>query len=434
MRALEIDPAGYVDASLALRDANLWAAHRLGELGDGLADTGAMAGDSSFAEPFADGYDETAQLAVDVFADLVTSYATLGRYAFASVENHTRAELASVIGAGTLLTTDAPSFSATIWYDAAPRQVPDSLGGDPSSMPGWASWILDRVEGFVWPDADLDRLRRTGDLWRTAAAGLEEIAGKADFSVQMLGDLSSPEIPLAVGAVTDVAAATRDLADQCTTLGDACTGYAEAVEQQRAAILDLVHDLLRDALIIQGAGLALGFVTFGSTNAVATEINIAKIGAEMPRFAAMIEVLRLYSLEAKVALGARGTSLVGTELKLKRFAEARVAFSTQARIVQDGQAWARLRSAIRNPKTFNPNMVRGMSTADLRRLVDGWESVPAKNGVGVVFKDPMHFGRRVRIMRGYPANRPSLLTHGDYVVVSQNGRKFKIPLEGNPVL
>ncbi len=37
--------------------------------------------------------------------------------------------------------------------------LPSSLGGDLSGLPSWAAWILDQVEGFVWPDADSERLR-----------------------------------------------------------------------------------------------------------------------------------------------------------------------------------------------------------------------------------------------------------------------------------
>lgn len=322
MKTIEIDTGGYAAASYCLRDANMWAAHYLGELGDGLADTGEMAGDSSFAEPFATGYDESARLAVQTWTSLVTSYANLGRYAFASVENHTRAELASVLGGGPVV-TDSPELSADAWYEVAPRDLPSSLGGDPSSLPDWANWLLDKIEGFVWPDADLDRLRRTGEIWRTAADHLQEIADHADFSRFLLGEMRSPEIPLAINHVNGLAAATRDLGHQCADLGDACTAYADAVEEQREAILDLAHDLIRDAILIQAGGFVLGLVTLGTANGGAAAINAAKIAAEAPRFRAMVELIRLYALEAKVALSAGGSAMMATELKLRKYVQAR---------------------------------------------------------------------------------------------------------------
>lgn len=322
MRTIEVDTGGYADASLCLRDGNEWACHYFGELLHGLAETGAMAGDSSFAEPFAEGYDEAARAAMDTYASVVRSFATLGRYAFASVENHTYAELASTLGGG-LVVTHSPELSAEAWYEIGPAPVPSSLGGDPSSMPDWANWILDEVEGFVWPDADLDRLRRTGDLWREAADHLDEIAGRADFSVGLLAQIRSPEIPLAISSVNDLGTATRDLGAQCRVLGDACTGYADAVEEQREAVIDLVHDLLRDAIIIQSAGFLAGLVTFGAAAYGATAINVAKISHEASRFKVMIELLRAYAIEAKVAMGAGTAAMWETQRRLRRFVEAR---------------------------------------------------------------------------------------------------------------
>lgn len=340
--AIRIDGAGYTQASLALHAGNQWAARYYGVLGDALVDTGAMAGDSSFAEPFSQGYDEAARSATQTFDNLITSYANLGRYAFASVENHTRAELASTFGA--LVVTDAPSMLTNSWYDVVPITIAPSLGGDPSSMPAWANWVLDKVEGFIWPDADLERLRRTGDAWRTAADHLELVAQNADCSVACLCEIRSPEIPLAVNAVSGLAAATRDLGAQLNALGDACSGYADAVEQQREAVLDLLHDLLRDAIIIQGIGFLAGLVSFGSANAGATAINIAKIGAESSRFRAMIEIIRACSVEAQVALKASGTAIVATDVKLRRFVEARMALRGEAGTIELGASGRRGKS------------------------------------------------------------------------------------------
>ena len=67
--------------------------------------------------------------------------------------------------------------------------------------------------------------------------------------------------------------------------------------------------------------------------------------------------------------------------------------------------------------------------------MDDWTIVPSKKGEGIVYKDPLHRHRQIRIMDGYlGGNRPDPLTHGPYAVVSQNGDIIKIPLEGNPLL
>ncbi|MGZ4455383.1 MAG: hypothetical protein ACXVWV_05360, partial [Nocardioides sp.] len=92
------------------------------------------------------------------------------------------------------------------------------------------------------------------------------------------------------------------------------------------------------------------------------------------------------------------------------------------------------RQALDDPGSFDPEALRGLSKGDVSRLVSQWEREPSARGLGVVYKDPLHYGRRIRIMDGYPGNRPDPLTHGPYVVVSQNGVKMKLPLEGNPLL
>ncbi len=335
MTRVAVDGVGYTEASTLLHDANQWAARYHGELRAGLAETGAMAGDSSFADGFATSYDKAARAATQAFDDLVTSCANLGRYAFASLENHTRAELASTFG-GTVV-TDQPSMLGRDWCDVAPIQVPSALGGDPSSLPGWANAILDHVEGFVWPDADLDRLAAAGTTWRTAAGHLELVASHADRAVPWLWEERSPEIPLAADAITDLASATRDLAAECTALGASCDDYARAVREQRDAILDLVHDLLRDAVLIQVGGAVLTGVTAGFSNAGAAGLNVLKIGAEAPRFLRMLNALRLYAAGAALRLESTATAVTSARLRLARFVEARAVLRGEAGSFQLGR-------------------------------------------------------------------------------------------------
>jgi len=76
-----------------------------------------------------------------------------------------------------------------------------------------------------------------------------------------------------------------------------------------------------------------------------------------------------------------------------------------------------------------------MSGADVESAIPpDWERASSKAGDGMVYRDPQNPGRQIRIMPGYTAgNRPDIMTHGPYAVVSQNGGKpVKVPLEGNP--
>ncbi len=336
MTRLAVAGVGYTEASTLLHDAHLWGARHHAQLRDGLAGTGAMAGDSSFADAFATSYDAAARVATAALADLVTSCAQLARIALVSLENHTRAELASTVGADPEVVTEAPSMLSGGWVEVTPFDVPSSLGGDLSSLPGWANAILDHVEGFLWPDADLDRLAQAATAWRAAAAQLEELAVHVDRAAHWLDEERSPEIPIAIAAITDLAAVTRDLAAECAGLGASCSDYAAAVQEQRAAILDLVHDLLRDAVLIQMAGFALGFATAGTTNYAAGALNLAKISAEAPRFHRMIQTLRFYAFQSSLTLNSRATALTSIQLRLERYVGARVALRGEAGTIQMG--------------------------------------------------------------------------------------------------
>ncbi len=104
--------------------------------------------------------------------------------------------------------------------------------------------------------------------------------------------------------------------------------------------------------------------------------------------------------------------------------------------VHDGGTDGPLPNDISSPASFDPTTLRGMSADDVRALIpDDWGVRPAKRGDGDTYEDPLHFGRQIRIMDGYPAgSRPDDMNLGPYVVVSQNGDKLKIPLKGNPTL
>ena len=97
---------------------------------------------------------------------------------------------------------------------------------------------------------------------------------------------------------------------------------------------------------------------------------------------------------------------------------------------------ARLREIIHNPRLFRPEDLRGLSKSDVEELCKGWPVRDSAKGEGIVRVDPVHHGRQVRIMDGYPpGTRADPITEGPYAVVSQNGHApVKIPLQGNPVL
>jgi hypothetical protein len=429
---LDVAGVGYTNASQMLGDANRLAAVAVAALNSALADGGAMAGDSSFASEFATAYDEGAMAVVGGFVDVVDALASLCRVTYCSLENHYRAELASV--ASTTFSTEPDAASHDL-FTAVAMNPPSSLGGDAGFLPGWANVILDHVEGFVWPDADLERLRSTADAWRKAAAQIDYVVDLTGDAICELWEERSPEIPLATHTIGELRMGVRELAAACEQLATACDDYAAAVETQRELILDLVSDLIRDAVLIQAAGFVLGFVTGGSTNAVAMWINSGKLASQVPRFKAFVEAVRLAGASAATTMRTGTEAVVQVRNKLSKFRNVAPIRTWGHSAVVDSGALARVRAVLGDPKRLDPQMFRGMSRREVRELVEHWPSRPSKNGIGTVFDDPVNKGRQIRIMQGYPrSSRPDILVTGDYVVVSQNSRVTKVALEGNPTL
>lgn len=428
---IEVDAPSLGSATAVLERANQTAADVHRGLARRLARGAGMAGDSSIAEEFASSYDDAAQLGLDAVADLVDAFATCGRLARVTAGNHARAEARSVISGRTVYEgqTSVQGFVSVL-----PATVPSSLGGDWSALPGWAGWVLDQIEGFVWPDADVDQLREVASGWRAAAEQCAGLVGSCESAGEWLSLSLSPEIPVATGVTSRLARRCQLLSDQCLSIARACEGYADQVEAARAEVLDLVHDLLRDAVVIQGIGLVLGAVTGGITAAGAAALNASKIAAAAPRVLRIISTLRSLASVCAAPVRAAATALRDVRRDLAVFRRARATLAS----TYDAERVARvtrLQTIVRHPRLTDPSAFRGLSRAQVRDIVPSWPVSPARRGQGIVYRDPANRDRVIRVMDGYPPEeRADPLTHGPYVVISQFGDVVKLPLEGNPVL
>ena len=427
-----VDSAPLLDSEQSFAHGNQSAALVHRTLASRLASCGAMAGDASIAEEFAAAYDDAANACLAAVGDLVDAFSACGRLTEATLANHGRAENRSVISGRTVFTgTPCPAGYVAVLSCS----LPSSLGGDLAGLPGWASWILDQVEGFVWPDADTGRLRAAATAWRSAGHQVADLADYCATADRAFALLDSPEVPVATEVTTQLAQRCVTVGDQCAALAEACDGYADHVEEQRAAILDLVHDLLRDAVIIEGIGLVLGAFTGGATAAGATALNAARIAEAAPRLLRIIDTLRNLAATCAAPIRLAATALADVRRELAVFRRVRITIASTYKAERVARV-ERLRGLIRDPRLFDPEELRGLSRAEVDSLCKGWPVRGSSNGEGIVRVDPVHKGRQIRIMDGYPpGTRPDPMTEGPYAVVSQNGMPpIKIPLLGNPVL
>jgi len=241
--------SGYTGAVERLRAADHTAAAQSQELARDLAGCGAMIGNPTLTGGLAHAYDRAATGALAAHATLTTTLTGLGTAMAACLYNHTRAEIASYLGATHDL--DDPTDPTGLdtggdrggWDQLDPASPPTSLGGTDLDLPGWAREVLDLVQGFVWPDADLPKLRTAATAWHRTGQGLSLVAADVLDAAGALDAERSPEIPLAQAALRRVHGQVYDLAADHHRIAAVCTQYADVVAQHRALILGLVQDV-----------------------------------------------------------------------------------------------------------------------------------------------------------------------------------------------
>ncbi|QZY29724.1 RNase A-like domain-containing protein [Nocardioides coralli] len=315
---LDVEAGSYVAAADAFRTGNHAVAEAHDLLVTGLAPLAGMAGDDASGTEFAAAYDGAADELLAGVRDAVTAFATLGRLTRESADNHRRAEARSLVGGSVVVEPCAPVADDA---DRAvlPTTLPTSLGGDLPALTPQQAWVLDHLEGFVWPDADVAALRAASAVWRRIGGSLRDAAGFAGVAATTLESQRSPEIPLAVDAASDLRATVDELADSCFGLGVKCEAYADAVEVRRAEVLALVHEVLR--LVVEGVviGAALAAVTAGAGAAVGLGAIAARVAKQSPRFLAVLASLRSTTSAIAASVRATRASVATQRARLDRF-------------------------------------------------------------------------------------------------------------------
>lgn len=316
MRLL-IDGGGYATAATAFADANHTAAIQYDVLTGKLSGLGAMAGDDATSTEFAAAYDGAAADAVGAHADLVAALANLGRLTEQSLANHADANVRSMIAGAVVY--EGVALPDHGYVSVLPSSPPSSVGGDPPSLGYLENLVLDHVEGFVWPNADVDRLRDAAHVWRLAAESLDQLTDYCDGAVRGFDAQRSPEIPLAIAATDRMRATVRDLADQYAALAATCETYAASVEAAHARTRALVAALVQ----IAAEGVILGgLITLASSGLGAgagAGLVGARVAAKAPEFRALLVALKAETAGTAATVRATGARLQAIRAKLDDF-------------------------------------------------------------------------------------------------------------------
>jgi hypothetical protein len=317
---ISVECGGFDDAADACRTANQTIALLAESLSGKLAGFGAMAGDDATSADFATSYDTTAAEAVGSLAGLTHAFIGLGRLLSSTGANHAHAEAAAaqvVAYSGRGLTDDA--FVRV--FLAVP---PSSLGADEPSFGVVDRWILDQVEGFVWPGADVGLLRDAAHAWHRASSGVALLADQVDVARAMVERQRSPEIPAVLASLADVRRLVSDVAAELAALGDACEEYAAAVEDTHARTRALLAEI--GQMVVEGAviSVVVGGLTGGLGGTATAAAAAARIRAQAPRFHALIVALRATIATGSARMRTARESLRGLRARLDRYGKVAV--------------------------------------------------------------------------------------------------------------
>ena len=199
---LSVECGGFTRAADACRTANQVAALLTESLSWRLADCTGMAGNDATSSEFARAYDAGAHEAMLALADLTHSYIGIGRLLAATGLNHAGAEAAS---AGLAVSAYVGgSLDDDVFVRIRPAPAPPSLGAQQPSLSRVDAWILDQIERFVWPGADVGMLRSAATAWRRAAASVAGLTDYVEAADGFLAHQRSPEVPLALSALAEL--------------------------------------------------------------------------------------------------------------------------------------------------------------------------------------------------------------------------------------
>jgi hypothetical protein len=315
---ITVECGGFTRAADACLTANHSSAVLTESLAARLVGSAGMAGDDATSSGFARTYDRAAAQALAALADLTHGFTGAGRLLAATGDNHARAESAAA-GRPRTLGYAGGSLDDGAFVRVRPASPPSSLGAQEPSLGAVDRWILDQVEGFVWPSADVGLLRATASAWRRAAASTAALADHVDAAVSLVEQQRSPEVPLAVDALAELTTVIGDTAWQLSELATACEEYADAVDAARDRTRALLTEI--GQMVVEGAAISVvvAGLSGGFGGGAAMAAAAARVRAQAPRFFALLTALRAGVASAAARMERVVDELATVRTRLEKF-------------------------------------------------------------------------------------------------------------------
>ena len=165
----------------------------------------------------------------------------------------------------------------------------------------------------------MERLRTAAGEWRRAATSTADLADHVEAAIALVEQQRSPEVPLAIDAMTDLGVLIGDTAWQLASLATACDDYADAVDDVRARTRALLAEVAQ--MVVEGAAISvvIAGLTSGLGGGAAAGAVAARIRTQAPRFTVLLVSLRAAVAAVTARLARVADDLASVRSRLERF-------------------------------------------------------------------------------------------------------------------
>ena len=282
---LTIDRALYADAADLLAQGNQTLATIASDLFDALSAAAVSVGEGDGARSWCGSYENAADAVATELSQLIDAVGNAATLLDASGHNHAAAEAAAAPYG-----LPFPSLTGRELASVSLSGIPSMYGGNVGEPWGW-SLVADHLDGFAWPGADIDRIRRLASAWHKAGDDLRTAISFAADAIERLALNDSPELPQAITVCQHLNSACLALADDCDALGTACTAYADAVSDARSHVVHAFKELLGVTGIGALIGIGASFVSGGLAGIASSGLEGTVASTFIARIVSLLDAL-----------------------------------------------------------------------------------------------------------------------------------------------
>jgi|GEM_PF-4196807 len=286
MTTIDVQPSIYFTAATALSTSATDLFAEIQAIYKALAMCGSMAGSYDEAKDWAQKYDTTAALAIELGTGLASTMDTYAKALRTVGWNHQMADYNATTGTNK---GSAPVRPADPLPAVTMCQAPPPSAGGPGNGLSDVIHLAEKV-GIIIPDGDTDKLKTAGDDWLVvsrapAVGGLADEIGRVINSVSLV---HSPEADTVIADLKNMQEGAQTLFELCGGLAADCYDHKIALGFLRSKLEKQLEDLAIEIIDEIGVGLAITIVASMVTFGIGALIEAARVARIVERFAGPI--------------------------------------------------------------------------------------------------------------------------------------------------